>query len=129
MDRYQDCMLEWEIEEDLKSVLKNLANRRSTQLSLLDPVTVCKLLPTCLPSGWVREGVYDKNASSFNINETFENFPIKWTHGMDGQPKENWLQAVWAFLTKNFPRDLSCVEHLPFIPFRRLLRISLLLVY
>ena len=112
LSSYQDCLLELDIEDDLRKILITLAHRRTSQLTILDPPTVCRLFSSCLPPEWVKED--SKSSSRMN----FSKWPVAWTCGVEGQPVEGWLKALWNFLVKNYPRDLSCVDRLPVLPCR-----------
>lgn len=127
-------------------ILTAVAIQQSTQLRLLDPATVCQLLPSCLPREWLRKssgsdglsrGVLGNNGvqNKMQVNDGGVDkgglingvvidgggveFPVTWNSQTKGYPPEGWLKALWGFLSRNFPRDLSCVDHLPIIPYQK----------
>jgi len=72
-----------------------------TQLKVLDPVLVGKLLPRCLPPAWMTGGT-----------------KIEWNPKELGHPPEKWLESLWLFMARCSPRDLSSVDGLPILPVR-----------
>ena len=67
-------------------------------MKLLTSTLIAELLPACLPAEWRDEQ------------------QVTWDPATHGHPPKDWLEALWLYLARHCPNDLSAYEELPLIP-------------
>ena len=65
---------------------------------MLDAHTFASLLPRCLPSEWADQR------------------RVVWRPKDPSHPPDTWLQAVWTYLVRCTPGDISSFENIPLVP-------------